>query len=479
MNILWKLFLIGLSITALSIYSVQQGFLDVTDVTNRLFPLGKRYLQVFPKQSIGSFPSKNRSSCSCNGFGVLAQNVQVGELKDLQRRRTEEYQKYQLRMGTKMDSLILAQANSPLQYPTQGFEVPPLTKRVIPGLALHAQRRKLYKVSLSVKSGVLSVEDVLDGQQVDGQGQSELSISSSSLTQLNDLLSRVTYTSTIYRVKTKDLVHFSFEDYEAIFSIVIKRPSVPVLYDPGTDINSQVTITTKTFLRYEELNVLINSIRQLYPKIKIIVADDSLTPEKVTGSNVEHYIMPPAQGWFAGRNLAVSQVTTKYFLWVDDDYIFNNNTRIERFVEIMEKVPELDVVGGAVEKNLFHFRFQYEEGDEEEGGCLRCFHGKSHQSVPGFKSCFFVDGVVNYFLARTDAVRRVGFDPFLKRVGHTEFFVDGLGDLLIASCKGLVVGHQKKRKQGKYRKFRFPGRSDGKNKLAHMYFRNYLKCMKY
>jgi len=60
-------------------------------------------------------------------------------------------------------------------------------------------------VSLSVKRGVLSVEDVLDGQQVDGQGQSELSISSSSLTQLNDLLSRVTYTSTIYRVKTKDL----------------------------------------------------------------------------------------------------------------------------------------------------------------------------------------------------------------------------------------------------------------------------------
>jgi len=58
-------------------------------------------------------------------------------------------------------------------------------------------------VSLSVKRGVLSVEDVLDGQQVDGQGQSELSISSSSLTQLNDLLSRVTYT--IYRVKTKDL----------------------------------------------------------------------------------------------------------------------------------------------------------------------------------------------------------------------------------------------------------------------------------
>jgi len=50
------------------------------------------------------------------------------------------------------------------------------------------------------------------------------------------------------------------------------------------------------------------------------------------------------QGWFAGRNLAVSQVTTKYFLWVDDDFLFLNETRIESFVNIMEAVPELDVV---------------------------------------------------------------------------------------------------------------------------------------
>ncbi len=61
------------------------------------------------------------------------------------------------------------------------------------------------------------------------------------------------------------------------------------------DINSQVTITTKTFLRYDELNILINSIRQIYPEIKIIIADDSLEPQNVTGYNLEHYIMPPAQ----------------------------------------------------------------------------------------------------------------------------------------------------------------------------------------
>ncbi|XP_052394759.1 beta-1,4 N-acetylgalactosaminyltransferase 1-like [Carassius gibelio] len=479
----FKLFLTGLCFTALGIYSIQSGFLDITDDIRRLLPPGTGLLQ-FSKQrvynhNIGPFPSKNRSSCSCKGYSLNAQNVPVDELEDLQRRRSEEYRQYQLRMGTKMESLILAQPNSPLQYPIQGFVVEPLAKSVIPGLALHAQKRRLYKVTLSVKKGVLSVEDVLDGDQVEGQGQSSLTISSSSHTHLNDLLSRVTYTGTIYRVKTKDLVNFSFESYEAIFPIVIKRSSVPVLYDPGTDINSQVTITTKTFLRYDELNILINSIRQFYPQIKIIIADDSLEPQNVTGYNLEHYIMPPAQGWFAGRNLAISQVTTKYILWVDDDYMFNNNTRIESFVEIMEKVPELDVVGGAVGRNQFFFHLQYEEGDEEEGGCLRRLHGRKNQPVPGFDGCFFVDGVVNYFLARTDAVRRVGFDPFLKRVAHTEFFLDGLGDLLVASCKGLSVDHQKKRRQGNYRRFRFPGRADGRNKLARHFFKNYLKCIRY
>lgn len=49
------------------------------------------------------------------------------------------------------------------------------------------------------------------------------------------------------------------------------------------------------------------------------------------------------QGWFAGRNLVVSQVTTKYVLWVDDDFIFSANTKLERMVDILERTT-LDLV---------------------------------------------------------------------------------------------------------------------------------------
>lgn len=140
------------------------------------------------------------------------------------------------------------------------------------------------------------------------------------------------------------------------------------------NITSLVTIATKTFLRYDKLKDLIDSIRQFYPNVTIVIADDNEHPQPVTGPHIEQYIMPfgkvkkkkwsfcsvlrcetqqvltnlaflNLQGWFAGRNLAVSQVTTKYVLWVDDDFIFTANTNLEKMVDILEKTT-LDLVRG-------------------------------------------------------------------------------------------------------------------------------------
>uniref|UniRef100_A0A668RHX8 Glycosyltransferase 2-like domain-containing protein n=1 Tax=Oreochromis aureus TaxID=47969 RepID=A0A668RHX8_OREAU len=248
------------------------------------------------------------------------------------------------------------------------------------------------------------------------------------------------------------------------------------------DISSQVTIVTKTFLRYKQLRVLLDSIRKFYSNIKVIIADDSLEPESVTGENIQHYIMPPAQGWFAGRNLAVSQVTTKYFLWVDDDFLFSEKTKIEKLVEVMEAVPELDVVGGSVQGNTFHFSILYEEGDENEGGCLYRKSGGKFHPLPSYPQCHLASGVVNFFLARTDAMQRVRFDPKLQRVAHSEFFMDGLGSLMVASCGDVTIDHQPKTAENHnptYNKFRSPGRNDGEFKLQLHFFKNYLKCIRY
>uniref|UniRef100_A0A3P9CTJ4 Glycosyltransferase 2-like domain-containing protein n=1 Tax=Maylandia zebra TaxID=106582 RepID=A0A3P9CTJ4_9CICH len=321
--------------------------------------------------------------------------------------------------------LLFALPNSPLQYPIQGYTVQPLSSSVIPGF-----------------------------------GEKELIIKSRSLELLNDVLVKVSYTSTVYHINTGDLGLHS-----QIFFLVYN--------------NSQVTIATKTFLRYEQLKVLLDSIRKFYSTIKVIVADDNFEPEHITGENIQHYIMPPAQGWFAGRNLAVSQVTTKYFLWVDDDFLFTEKTKIEKLVEVMEAVPELDVVGGSVKENQFYFSLIYEEGEETEGGCLYRKSNKKLHSVPGYPQCFLASGVVNFFLARTDAVQRVGFDPKLQRIAHSEFFMDGLGYLLVATCGDVSIDHQHVARSARYRKFRNPRKDDSEFKLQLHFFKNHLKCIKY
>uniref|UniRef100_UPI0037E8644F beta-1,4 N-acetylgalactosaminyltransferase 2-like n=1 Tax=Semicossyphus pulcher TaxID=241346 RepID=UPI0037E8644F len=438
-----------------------------------------------PRQSIKSVFSSPPSSgpCTCpKGAVLLKDHFPKDKYDEVVKRRAKEQQQHKARTTTVLSSLLIAAPNSPLQYPIQGFTVRPLTSTLIPGLMLHAEERTSYKVSLKVSKGVLTTGMSPEGVTIKADGEMGLIMESSSLVMLNDLLATVSYTSTVYHIFTGDLAFFQFENHKAVFPITIKQPQMPVLYDMGTEISSQVTIATKTFLRYPSVKLLLSSLRSFYSNIKVIIADDSFEPEKITEAYVQHYIMPPAQGWFAGRNLAVSQVTTKYFLWVDDDFVFTEDTKIEKLVEIMEAVPELDMLGGTVQGNQFYFSLEYEEGEEMEGGCLNRKSKGKFQQLPGYPQCSFASGVVNFFLARTDAVQKVGFDPKLQRVAHSEFFMDGLGSLVVASCNHVSIGHQRhtnNKDSGRYKSFRNPPASDVDFKLQLHFFKNYLKCVRY
>ncbi|XP_073462500.1 beta-1,4 N-acetylgalactosaminyltransferase 2-like [Aquarana catesbeiana] len=188
------------------------------------------------------------------------------------------------------------------------------------------------------------------------------------------------------------------------------------------------------------------------------------------------------QGWFAGRNLAVSQVTTKYFLWVDDDFVFTEETKIEKLVDVLDGT-DLDVVGGNVAGNHFSITLLLEEGGDE-GDCLHWEKGAYHQ-IEGFPNCVLCSGVVNFFLAHTERVLGVGFDPKLNRIAHTEFFIDGLGRLRVGSCDHVIIGHQKKKKPAeekllklfrKYTTFRKKNSEEQRAKYELLHFKNRLSC---
>lgn len=445
----------------------------------------EKYKSLFIYNGIWLAP---KNQCEC----AKVDHVHVYEMEDyidkkdlasVKERRQKEFEHYQKRYPSMTQDIVIAKPNMPLSYPIQGVEVMPLHTIMIPGLGLHGVTEEKYQVILRASLGTLNTLADVSDDDVRGRGKKELIILTSDVELLNFILKHVTYTSVVYQLSAVDMMSFESRDHVAQFPVIIRQPSLPKLIDPGADrkISSLVTITTKTFLRYHKLRLLIKSIRQYYPDIKIIVADDSEVPEKIIEENVEHYIMPFGKGWFAGRNLAISQVTTKYYLWVDDDYLFTENTKIEKLLDVLERT-NLDMVGGSVKGDTYSFQLLYEQGDD--GDCLHLRYGSFHK-LEGFPNCVVTSGVVNFYLAHTDKSRHVGYDPLLQRVAHSEFFVDGLGILLVGSCSDVSVGHQDHnpasdpnlaKVEDQYKIFRDNTDAQIKFKLALHYFKNRLKC---
>lgn len=65
--------------------------------------------------------------------------------------------------------------------------------------------------------------------------------------------------------------------------------------------------------------------------------------------------------------------------------------------------------------NTYQFRLLLEQS--KDGDCLHQRWG-SFQALDGFPGCVLTSGTVNFFLAHTEQLRRVGFDPILQRVAH-------------------------------------------------------------
>ncbi|XP_063158079.1 beta-1,4 N-acetylgalactosaminyltransferase 2 [Candoia aspera] len=429
---------------------------------------------------------KNHCKCSQSSKLTVYQlenYIDKDKLESIRQRREKEFKHYQRRHPSERKEVLIAQPNIPLSYPIQGAEVMPLHTIVIPGLGFHGASKETLKVILQASFGNLNTLADVSEEVVQGRGTKELIITTSHLKLLNHILEHATYTSTKYILDAMDMVNFTIGTYLVRFPVTIRQLHLPKLFDPGADnsIRNMVTITIKAFLRYHKLRILLKSVKQYYPDITIIVADDSEHPEKIEEENVQHFIMPFGKGWFAGRNLAISQVTTKYYLWLDDDFIFTEKTKIEKLVDVLEN-SNLDVVGGSVAGNEFKFKIFYEEG--EDSSCLHLRSGFYHR-LEGFPNCVVTSGVVNFFLSHTEKSRRVGFDPKLQRVAHLEYFMDGLGSLRVGSCSDVIVGHQSHQTstnvqeanvERMYHRFRVPTEKEVKFKLGLHYFKNRMKC---
>ncbi|XP_045155251.1 beta-1,4 N-acetylgalactosaminyltransferase 2 [Echinops telfairi] len=254
-----------------------------------------RLRKLFTYDGIWLFP-KNECDCTTGHQGGYNFENAYGksDLPAVRARREAEYEHFQRREGLPHPPPLLAQPNLPFGYPVQGVEVMPLHTVPIPGLRFEGPEAPFYEVTLTASLGTLNTLADTPDHVVQGRGQKQLVIATMSRKLLNFILRHVTYTSTVYQPHRVDIVSLESKSSVAKFPVTIRYPVIPKLYDPGPErkLRDLVTIATKTFLRPHKLLLLLQSIRQYYPDLTVIVADDSGKPLKINDSHVEYYTMP-------------------------------------------------------------------------------------------------------------------------------------------------------------------------------------------
>ena len=207
-----------------------------------------------------------------------------------------------------------------------------------------------------------------------------------------------------------------------------------VSFEPTPLVDSSLTAIIKTFERPHILKRLIDSLLRFYPHMKVIVADDSRQP--FHDERVKVISLPYDSGVSAGRQAALEAVTTPYVLVLDDDFIFYAQTRLEAALHIMEKEERIDLMGGEV-VNLPSFQVS----DSRFGG----LYPTSRRSVlpagsriAGLEVC---DKIPNFYIARTERLKLVGWDRRIKRIDHADFFTRAKGVLVTVYNPAFKVLH--------------------------------------
>jgi len=203
------------------------------------------------------------------------------------------------------------------------------------------------------------------------------------------------------------------------------RDGRPAGADSHTRSLAAVTAIVKTFERPKQLQRLLESLRRLFPAVRVIVADDSRTPTQEAG--VRTIALPFDVGVSAGRQAALAEVKTEFTWVLDDDFVLYRRTRLLPVLRALNEQPRLDIVGGAV--------VDVPLGIKRSGATSPIYPTKAAPVVPlGTRIGRLIvrDKVLNFFVGRTSRLREVGWDPALKRLDHADFFTRARGVLVTA-----------------------------------------------
>lgn len=234
---------------------------------------------------------------------------------------------------------------------------------------------------------------------------------------------------------------------------------------PGSEdialMRENVTFIYKSFQRQRLARELYYNIQEYYPGVQVIVADDSEKPLRIKGDHIQIIQLPFNSGVSYGINRALEQVQTPYVIRMDDDELLTPYTNFHGQLRFLMAHPEVDLAAVAyipvprcppLEQTV---RRYYAQSMGDAPLPLKIPH-----MTPMDKSRVVVGKPPNIFLARTEAVRTVGYDDNIRMIDHNEFFFRAAGVLVSVLDTKAFVLHRHDRFNKSYEKYRQDVRQD-------------------
>lgn len=221
-------------------------------------------------------------------------------------------------------------------------------------------------------------------------------------------------------------------------------------------IRENATFIFKSFQRQKMATQLYRNIQAYYPGVRVIIADDSAEPLQLQDDHAEVIQLPFNSGLSYGINRALEKVETPFVIRMDDDELLTPYTNFHGQLRFLLAHPEADLAAVTyiamplcppMKKTLSTYYAQ----DMRNGlRPLRIPH-----LTPIGETHVVVGKPPNIFIARTQAIRAVGYDDQIRMIDHNEFFFRAAGKLVAVLDPTAFVLHRHDpfdRAYAKYRK---------------------------
>ena len=204
-----------------------------------------------------------------------------------------------------------------------------------------------------------------------------------------------------------------------------------------------VTFIFKSFQRQRLAKKLYRNIQRYYPGVRVIIADNSKKPLRLTGPGLQVIQLPYDVGLSAGLNQALARVETPFVIRMDDDELLTPCSTFHRQLAFLENHPEVDLVG------ILHMTLLARKGWKEytvqHYAQFTMANAPKPLKIPHgtwLDETHVVCGKVpNIFIARTEPYRAIGYDDNIRMIDHHEFFFRAAGNLVSVLDTECFVSH--------------------------------------